>query len=830
MSFAPFAVASVRDSLHRLKSSSRGLTDAEAQKRRKANGPNEITKHEVLWYHLLARQFRSSFVYLLLTAAAASFLLGDRVESILVLTFILVNTLLGFVQEFRSERALKLLRRLIRSTARVKRNGRVMEIPTSDVVTGDLVLLETGDRVPADLRLTEIRDAAFDESPLTGESEPVRKQTTALHGDAAHLRAALYRANNIAFSGTTMINGGAAGVAIATGNDMELGSIAELAAETKRPSVFEKNLMEYGRFILRLVVVTLALIFFANLAIKGRHADTLQLFLFFIALTVSVIPEALPVITSVSLSRGALALAKSRVVVKRLSAIEDLGSIEVLCADKTGTLTQDALAVSAVYGNREHACLRAAARLHEGGPFDAALAAHLSKDERDELASSSVIARIPFDPHRRRASALMETRGKKELVMRGAPENVIAATGHPLDDGMRRFLRDQGLRGRRVLAVASKEIDADVATYRKDDEIGLEFLGMIAFADPIKPTAKAAIRQAKRLGVRVKILTGDAPEVAGAVAKEVGLIEDPADVVTGDDWEAMDEEARRAAAESHAVFARVSPEQKYAIIKHLQSAHEVGFLGEGINDAPALKIANVGLAVDNASDLARDAADIVLLEPSLHVIMNGIEQGRKIFANIVKYIRIALSSNFGNFYSIAFVSLLIPFLPMLPIQILLENLLSDFPMIAIAGDAVDAAELKRPKTMGVRNLVLFATVLGLVSSVFDMLFFGFFFHAPAGVLQTNWFLLSLLTELVLIFSARTRFFALRTKRISFALIVLALAVTTISLALPFSAIGHTLFHFVTPSPQALVIVLTLVTAYAIATEFTKLAYQKIRAT
>jgi len=477
----------------------------------------------------------------------------------------------------------------------------------------------------------------------------------------------------------------------------------------------------------------------------------------------------------------------------------------------------------------------AASHVHEEqhttvNSFDTAIFKKLTVEEKRLLAGFKRQDEIPFDPVRRRNSVWIKHRGKNELIVRGAPETIFSCctlVGAKERKSLLAWMKREGAQGRRVIAVATKELPAHTTEYHAKDEKDLKILGLISFLDPIKATAKHAIQQAEALGVRIKILTGDSADVATAVGRQIALIDEKEEAMIGEEWDALSTEEREHAADTRSVFARVSPEQKYQIIQALQKKFEVGYMGDGVNDAPALKIANVGLAVQSAAGIAREAADIVLLQKSLDVVVNGIKQGRQIFANIVKYIRIALASNFGNFYSIGLASLLIPFLPMLPIQILLENLLSDLPLIAISTDNVDLQELRRPKNYQIRNILLFSTILGALATLFDFIFFGLFYHMGARVLQTHWFLLSIITELVFIFSIRTRLPFWKSRSPSLILTTMIFAVLAISIALPFTAFGQTAFHFVRPSSGHLMTVLGLSVCYLIANEVVKNMYYRM---
>lgn len=818
----------------------RGLSTDEIASRLKKYGANLLKESRISPLKIFLRQFKSSFIYLLLGAMVLSFFLGEFTDGWMIVIFLLINTSLGFYQEYRSEKTVELLKKYITTRVKVRRDSRIFTIDAGELVPGDVVIIEAGDSVPADIRIVEDLNLSVNEEPLTGESTPVKKESASLTHEANEL----YEARNICFSGTTVVSGSGLGIVFAVGERTILGDIARMTGEMTRESKFEQELGKFSKFILYLVVGTLSFIFIANLVIKGWRADIAELAIFSIALAVSVVPEALPVVMTFSLSRGARRLAKNKVVVKRLSAIEDLGSIQVLCSDKTGTLTENKLTVCKTCGITEGSIAEEAIfAANMGGsylaikdrgqnpdPFDVALWEALDENDKSRLTKISRLHSIPFDPVRKKSSALLEQDSQTVLIVRGAPESILDVCDIETVERARilKWMALEGYAGRRVLAVASKKLaSSDYDSER--DEVNLSFIGCISFIDPIKESAKQAIKEARELNVMIKIITGDSKEVAGQVAFAVDLAKSPEDVLTAHELFALEDTARTEAIERINVFARVSPEEKYKIIELLQRKYQVGFLGEGINDAPALKIANVAIVVQSASDIAREAADIILLERSLEAVIGGIREGRAIFANTIKYIRSSLSSNFGNFYSVAVSSLFIPFLPMLSIQILLVNLLSDFPAIAIAGDNVDGAELREPKQYNVRKLIMFGTALGIVSTIFDFIIFASFYKVGAAELQTHWFIASILTELVFLFSIRSRGWFFTTVRPSIPLMVLTLLAAIITISIPFTAFGHNMFHFVSPSASSLTFVLALVATYFVTTEIAKVLYYRITA-
>jgi len=820
-------------------SATSGLTSAEVRARVRKYGQNLLRAKNVMWWHILLRQFKSAFVYLLVVAVMVTLLLGEYVDTLMILLFLFINAILGFYQEYRSEKTVELLKHYVVSSVKVVRDGKLAVIRSSDLVPGDVVFLETGNKIPADVRFLEIEHFSVDESVLTGESVNVEKNTDSL-GEIAK---AYYQANNLGFSGTAVVSGTAKAVVVATGNASSIGTIAKITDETRKVSNFEKGISNFANFIMKMVVLVLLIVFVANIGIKGANADIAELFLFSIALTVSVIPEALPVVTTFSLSRGARRLAKKGIIVKRLSAVEDLGGIQILCSDKTGTLTENELSIAGMHGRNHGDILRYANLAGDFGqkkkiePFDRALEQGIDDKEKHLLEKYERLTHLPFDPKTRRNISLLANEKDRVLLVRGAPEAVLDLCASDTDKNEKKkileWVSGEGRHGRRVLAVAKMIFNSE-KTHDIDIELLLKtgatftFVGVVSFEDTIKKSAFRVVKKAAVLGVRIKIITGDSKEVAASVASEIGVGTDQEDVITADEWEALPAKERDAALEKYSVFARVSPEQKYEIVKSMQEKHEVGFLGEGINDAPVLKAAGVAIVVNSASDIAREASDIILLKKNLETILDGIAEGRKVFANTTKYIQATLTSNFGNFFAVATASLLIDFLPMLPLQILLVNLLSDFPMIAVATDSVDDVELVSPRRYDVKSIVLFSVLFGLLSAIFAFIFFGLYYRLGPDILRTNWFIASILTELVLIFSVRTNAFFVRAKRPSVTLLALSLVAMGATILLPFTKLGAG-FSFVRPLTGDLKLIFVLVVVYFALTETLKLVYyRKVR--
>lgn len=835
MTFRAYTTQTSSDLYTELRSRTRGLTAREVADRLRTNGPNLVASTRESVWRLVLRQIVSPFILLLIGATIVSLLLGQPIEGGMILLFVLINASLGFCQEYHSRTILSLLTKYIDGQARVRRDGHEHTVPHHELVPGDIVIVTTGDLIPAEIRFLEEEDLTVDESVLTGESAPVKKYATPLDAQTNEI----YAAANIGFSGTAVVSGKGIGIVFGTGAKTAIGEITDLTQNTGRVGTFEKGINAFSRFVVKLVSITLLIVFLAHLVLKNGQLRVWELLLFSIALAVSVIPEALPLVMTISLSKGALRLAKNNVVVKRLSSIEDLGSIQVLCTDKTGTITKNMLTVTDVWGKERNEILCAATlasscmgdtHRQTNNAFDIALWQALSRNHKKTCEQVKRLDEFPFDPVQRKNGVLVERNGFHELIARGAVEHILSSCSEMEETerlSLRSWTSTEEHNGKRVIAVAIRSLGKTHSIKADDLSRGMTLVGAIAFEDPIKPTSVSAVAHAKKLGVNVKMLTGDGPEVAKAVAISVGLCdENDSAVLTGDQWDAAPAEDRGKISNKYAVFARMSPQQKHEVIKELERSYEVGFLGEGINDAPALKTANVGLAVSEASDIAREAADIILLDQSLETIVNGIREGRKMFANTTKYIKATLASNFGNFYAVAIASLLIDVLPLLPLQILLLNLLSDFPMIAIATDNVDTEELRRPKTYQIKEIILAATILGLVSTLFDFIFFALFRKMSPSTLYTNWFIGSVLTELLFVFSIRTKRPFWKARRPSALLLTLTIAAAICTITLPYTYLGMSVFHFARPITRHLTYVFALTLIYFITTETVKLFYTR----
>ena len=800
----------------------RGLTSEAAERLLSEIGPNDPS----------ARQRRSPLgellvllanplVIILLVASAISAFLGELVNALLVATIVVLSTMLNFVQAYRSQRAAARLRETVAPTATVLRDGEWRELGRAEVVPGDVVRLAAGDLVPADARLLEARDLHVQQAALTGESMPVEKEARSEAGLEA-----LAERRDMVLLGTSVVSGAATAIVVATGRTTAFGDIAARLAARAPESEFERGVRQFSLLIMRTVFFLVLFIVVARIAL---HRAALESLLFAVALAVGLTPEFLPMITTVTLGKAAVRMARHNVIVKHLPAIENLGSIDVLCSDKTGTLTTGTMSlersvdVDGAPLARPHALAHINSRFETGirSPLDVAILA----SRAPEAYACEKIDEIPFDFERRRASIVVErTSGERLLITKGAPEGIVAISTRyergegeqPLDEAARargratyESLSEAGLR---VLAIAWRRVDGR-ATYGAGDERDLVLAGFLAFSDPVKPDAAEMLAALTRDGVAVKIVTGDNERVARHVCAQVGL---EADVVLGEAIESMTDTALEHVAERATVFARVSPAQKNRILLALKRrSHVVGFLGDGINDAPSLHAADVGISVASAVDVAKDAADIILLEPSLGALHTGILEGRKAFGNVTKYVLMGTSSNFGNMFSMAAVSLFLRFLPMRPVQILLNNLLYDLSQITIPTDNVDATYVRKPQRWSVRTIRNFMLLIGPVSSFYDFVTFFVLlrvFHASEGLFQTGWFVESLATQTLVIFVIRTSRSPLRS-RPSVALAATVLGMVALAITLPFVPAAQEVLGFQPLPPLFFVFLFGVVTTY-----------------
>jgi Mg2+-importing ATPase len=809
-----------RTLLEKLQSSERGLTSEEAVRRLGETGPNEPAPARragsaVQFLRLLA----NPLVLILLIASGVSAFLGEIISASIIVGIVLLGIAVNFVQTYRSQRAIERLREGVAPTATVLRDGSWREVPRRELVPGDIIRLVAGDLVPADARLLQAKDLHVQQAALTGESMPVEKEAVELPEPPQQLT----DMRNAVFLGTSVVSGTATAVVEVTGRATAFGDIAARLAARPPETEFERGTRRFSLFIMETVLFLVLFVFLVSIAL--RH-DPLQSLLFAVALAVGLTPEFLPMIVAVTLAQGAVHMARKKVIVKHLAAMQNFGSMDILCSDKTGTLTSGAMVLHRQldpFGRAtEQVYLLAYLNsFYETGiksPLDAAILRAGQPDVR----AYHKLDEVPFDFERRRLSVVVEKDREWLLIAKGAPEGVLAVCSayevddqrHSLDAEARQqceaAYRDLGAQGHRVLAVAYRPVPQQEA-YRAADERDLVLVGFLAFFDPPLEDAADALNDLRSDGVQVKILTGDNELVARHVCAQVGL--DGARIVLGEDVDRMTDTALAHVAEQTTVFARVSPAQKNRIILALKHrGHVVGFLGDGINDAPSLHAADVGVSVASAVDVAKDAAEIILLERSLRVLHSGIIEGRKAFGNVMKYLLMGTSSNFGNMFSMAAASLFLPFLPMLPAQVLLNNFLYDLAQVTIPTDNVDATFIHKPRRWDIALIRDFMVFIGPISSLFDFLTFWAlltFFRGSEAHFHTGWFVESLATQTLVLFVIRTAGNPMRS-RPSFPLAVTALLVVLVGSALPFTPLAGPLGF--TPMPLVYFLFLSGVTS------------------
>ncbi|WP_456638607.1 magnesium-translocating P-type ATPase [Bradyrhizobium sp. USDA 10063] len=832
----PFWCTPVETLLLSLSSQRGGLAQADARDRLARVGPNLMQPSQsrsIL--KKIVQRILNPLVAILITAAAISGMSGDVGSFVIILLVIGMSLTLDIVQEHRAELTAEALQRSVAIQADVLRDGAIVSLPVSELVPGDVVHLRTGDLVPADGVALEVHELQVNEALMTGEPFPASKSTAPC---AAALPA---EASNALFAGTSVVSGNAVMLIVETGHRTRFGMIAAELATNAPPTALERGVNRLGVLILRL---TLFLTLFVLLAHLAAQRPAMEAFLFALALAVGLTPELLPMIMTVTLAKGAQRMAVRQVIVKRLSAIHDLGAMDTLCVDKTGTLTEAKITLAAHVDPAgrtservlELARLNAAFQTGVRSPLDDALLAAAETPSKWER-----IAECPFDFQRRRLSVLVSHGGERCLIVKGAPESILARTAtveiegqsRPLDAGQRAnldslqegYARD----GFRLLAVAIKPMPSEQAAIRTEDETALMLVGFCAFADPPKCDAREAIRNLASLGVTVKLISGDHAAVVTHVAHSVGL--PTRRIMTGDEIAGLTDRALAAQVGHVDLFARVDPDQKRRIIAALRHrGHVVGFMGDGVNDAPAIHAAHVGISVAGATEVARAAADIILLAPDLSVLGSGVREGRRTFANILKYVRMGTSSNFGNMLSMALASVVLPFLPLLPLQILLNNLLYDLSEVGIPFDEVDAEDVARPQAWDMAEILHFTLVMGTVSSLFDAATFLILlkvFHVDATQFHTGWFLESIATQILVIFLIRSRRLPWRSSRPDRVLVISSLGALAAAVVLTLGPSGAMLGF--TGLPPALLATIALITlAYLAAAEAAKRVALKSR--
>jgi Mg2+-importing ATPase len=823
--------------LQRLETTSRGLTSSEAKQRLTRYGANLLKPRKragVLF--LFLAQFKSPIILILLGAAVLSFFVRDPTDALIILGIILLSSLLGFWQEHRATNAVESLLAKVQTEAEVTRDGEYKEIFAGEIVPGDVVTMKAGDVVPADCLVLESKDLFANEATLTGETFPVDKVAETLSPDTP-----LARRRNCLFMGTHIVSGTGVAVVVHTGRDTEFGRISETLKLRPPETEFERGVRRFGYFLMEITLLLVVAIFAINIYFARPILDS---FLFSLALAVGLTPQLLPAIISVNLAHGAQRLAREKVIVRRLSSIENFGSMNVLCSDKTGTLTEGVMRLHSALSadGKESEKVRLYSYLnafYETGfqnPIDDAIRSQLQFD----ISTCKKLDEVPYDFGRKRLSVLVSKDSVNVMITKGAVPNVLAVcSSAEISDGtivnldviraqaQHRF-QDLSDSSYRVLGLSYRNLN-DRTTITRDDEDSMTFLGLIVFFDPPKPQIVETIRQLKNLGISLKIISGDNRLVVKSLGQQLGLA--TARVLTGPELRQMSSEALRKQVTEAELFGEVEPDQKERIIVALkQGGAVVGFIGDGINDAPALHAADVGISVDSAVDVAKEAADIVLLQKDLGVLAEGVKLGRTTFANTLKYVFMATSANFGNMFSMAGASLFLSFLPMLPRQVLFINLMTDFPEMTISTDNVDAEFVESPHRWNITFIRRFMLTFGLLSTVFDFATFGVLLlvlNATMQQFRTGWFLESVISAclIVLVIRSRRPFFRSRPGKY---LLAATIAIVAVILALPFTHLGG-LFGFTTLPTAFLLFLFGIVVLYIVSAEIVKkLFYRRVR--
>jgi Mg2+-importing ATPase len=812
-----------------------GLTHEEAAKRLLTYGENTIY-HRARLRPIIAfiKKFNSPLLLLLIGAAIISYFLGQRVNATIIIVMVAMSAILDFVNSHKSERVAEMLIARVQSTATVWRNGAKEEIPFHLLVPGDVIELSSGDVIPADCRVIAADDLFVNQSSLTGESFPVEKR--ALVAAAAGDQPLAIGDEHALFMGTSVVTGRGTAEVLHTGEHAEFGKIAARLAGAEGETSFDRSLKDFSIFIVRLTFVMILVVFGVN-AYFGR--GVLDSFIFAMAIAVGITPELLPVIMSVALSHGSLVMAKKNVIVKNLGAVQNFGGMNILCTDKTGTLTEDKitlvkcvdLAGKVSSEVMRYAALSSSYQTIRKGPLDIAIMEHGAVD----LGAYTKIDEVPFDFTRRRDSIVAEHEGERMMITKGAPESMTDICDCVMDNGAcipiteleKKKVRAEYDRlsadGFRVLAVAMKVLPMEErAVYHREEETGMIFLGFAAFLDPPKQSAGLAIKELEKLSIEVKIITGDSEVLTEHICQDLGFV--VRGVLTGEEVSKLSDSELMTKAQVVNVFARTSPEQKERIVGVLrQAGNTVGYLGDGINDAPVLRAADVGISVNNAVDVAKETADIILLDKSLSVLKDGVVEGRKTFQNTLKYIKMGFSSNFGNMFSMMGASIFLPFLPMLPSQILLNNFLYDLSGTTLPTDHTDPESMQAPLKWNMREFSKYILVFGVVSSLFDFLTFYLLFavfHMSEMRFQTGWFIESIATQVLIIFIIRTKRTPSWKSKPSRYLVLSAASVVSLAWVIPYTPLGE-LFSFTALPPILLLAIVGIVATYLVVGETVK---------
>jgi len=821
-----------------LDTSENGLADAEANLRRANYGKNIISAPTYSGdLRIFVSQFKSPIILILIFAALLSFFLRDATDALIILSIVIVSGLLGFWQERQAANAIDKLLAIVQTRTTVLRDGQQEEIATSEIVPGDIVILSAGANIPADCLILESKDLFINEATLTGETYPVEKT-----GGILPPQTSLAQRKNTLFMGTYVVSGTTKALVIRTGKETEFGRVSERLKLKSPETEFEHGLRRFGYFLMEVTFLLVMAIFAVNVYLTRPFLDA---FLFSLALAVGLTPQLLPAIVSVNLAHGARRMAQKKVIVKRLASIENFGSMNVLCSDKTGTLTEGLVTLDSFMdadGNKNekilfYSYLNSFFEKGFTNPMDEAV----RKYKRFQIEGFQKLDEVPYDFIRKRLSVLVSSKDKINIIItKGALVNVLdVCTKAELSDGSQTDLstvkrkviehfEELGDKGFRVLAIAYRNLD-DKLRIGRQDETDMTFLGLLTFSDPIKQGLAETIERLKQLGISLKLITGDNKYVATYIGQQIGL--QKPNILTGSELRQISDDAILQQVNQVDIFAEVEPNQKERIILALRKSGNItGFMGDGINDASALHAADVGISVDGAVDVAKEAADIVLLEKDLAVLLEGVQDGRATFANTLKYVFMATSANFGNMFSMAGASLFLPFLPLLPKQILLVNLMTDFPEMTIATDSIDSELLEKPHKWDIKFIRKFMITFGFLSSIFDFLTFGtliLILHASPQQLRTGWFVESIVSAALVVMVIRTRRPFFKSKPGKY-LLAATLAVTVIALLLPSTPVAA-IFGFQQLQVHFLAFLAVIVAAYIGCAEVTKrIFYKKIR--
>lgn len=836
------ALADLPSLYQHFQSSEHGLTQSQWRSNLEKYGKNQLPIEKGEWVVIrFLRSFLSPLSLLLIILSVLSYLTGEHSGAFMIAIMVFLSTILTYTQEYKSNNAAKKLIALVSAKAQVIRDGVELEIDLKHLVPGDVICISVGDMIPADVRLIDSKDLFINQASLTGESLPTEKSSTCLNTQTS----SPYDWSNLAFMGSYVVSGMGSALVVRTGQGSFFGQLAKETTEQVKQSTFDKGINQFTWLMIRIMLFMIPAVFLINGLIKG---DWVEAALFAIAVGVGLAPEMLPMLVTVNLAKGAIALSKKKVIIKRLNAVQNLGAMNILCTDKTGTLTQNEIILEKhidVDGRDstqvlDYAYLNSHYQTGLKNLMDVAILKHVDVHEKlHDDNTYQKIDEIPFDFERRRMSVVVRKNNERDiLICKGAVEEIFSCCRYAQSNGqqipltsehvanLKTVVADLNQDGFRVIAIAMREEATSQKAYVVADERDLVLLGYVAFLDPPKESAKAAIEALQAGGVQIKILTGDNEIITRKICHDVGL--SISQVILGAEVDALSDEQLATKAMSAQILVKLTPQQKARVIRLLRGeGRVVGYMGDGINDGPALKTADVSISVDSAVDIAKESADIILLEKSLLVLYQGVLEGRRVFGNLMKYLKMSASSNFGNMFSMLGASALLPFLPMAPVQILLNNLLYDFSQTAVPTDAVDSEYLSQPREWNIRGLARFIFCIGPISSIFDYLTFGLlWFYVKANTLdlspifQTGWFIESLLSQTLIVYVIRTGRIPFVESKPSLPLVLTTLSVCALGITLPYLAIGR--YFQMVPLPDIYWLgILVLIPAYLLLTQLIK---------